>query len=226
MDGPKNNNGIRYGAILHKKTFKKCLPKKASIFSAEICAMNLALKLVSTSNKFLIHLNSITVLQSLKNTKLDNPFIVKLLNQLNSMNHCKKVIFCWIPIHIGIQENNKADSLAKAALNIVPDKKSKLPYSDFKLKIRQIITKKWQQLLEKNPPPNKLFQAQPILKEKKLDPINTRREETILARPRIGHTRLTLSFILKDEPPPKCPCGNQYTIKHILIKYTKLTNIR
>ena len=39
-------------------------------------------------------------------------------------------------------------------------------------------------------------------------------------------TRLTHSFILKEEPPPKCPCGNQYTIKHILIECTKLTNIR
>ena len=35
------------------------------------------------------------------------------------------MIFCEIPSHIGIQGNDKADSLAKAALNIVPDKKIK-----------------------------------------------------------------------------------------------------
>ena len=51
-------------------------------------------------------------------------------------------------------------------------------------------------------PHNKLFQVLPILKERKLDLNNTRREETILAQLRIGHTRLTHSFILKDEPPP------------------------
>ena len=108
---------------------------------------------------------------------------------------------------------------------MVPDKKSKILYSDLKPKI---ITKKWQQLWE-NPPPhthNKLFQVQPILKERKLDPNNTRREETALAQLCIGHTRLIHSFILKDEPPPKYPCENQYTIKHILIECTKLTNIR
>ena len=86
------------------------------------------------------------------------------------MNHSKKVIFCWISGHIGIQENDKADSLAKAAFNMVPNKKYLKP------KIRQIITKKWQQLWEKNPH-NKLFQVQPILKEKKLGPNNTWREK-------------------------------------------------
>ena len=58
------------------------------------------------------------------------------------MNHSKKVIFCWILSHIGMQGNDKADSLAKAALNMVPDK-SKIPDIDLKPKIRQVITKKW-----------------------------------------------------------------------------------
>ena len=49
--------------------------------------------------------------------------------------------------------------------------------------------------------PNKLFQKQPILKERKLDPNNTRREEITFTRLRIGHTRLTYDFILKEEPP-------------------------
>ena len=107
MDGSKSNNWIKCGAVLHK-TLKKHLSKEASIFSTEICAINLTLKLVSTSNmeKFIIHSDFISVLQCLKNTKLDNPFIVKLLNKLNSMNHHRKVIFCWIPSHIGIQGND------------------------------------------------------------------------------------------------------------------------
>ena len=148
MDGSKSNNGNGCRTVLHKKTLKERLPKEASIFSAEICAINLALKLVSTSNKekFIIHSDSISVLQSLKNTKLDNPSIVKLLNKLNSMNHSKKVIFCWILSLREIQGNNKADSLAKAALNMVPDKKSKIPYNDLKPEIRQIMTKKGKQL--------------------------------------------------------------------------------
>ena len=107
---------------------EKCLPKKASIFSAEIYAINLALDLISSSNsKKFIHSDSISVLQSLKYTKLENLLIVKIFNKLNSLIHSKKVIFCGIPSRIGIQGNDKADSLAKAAINMTPDKNIKSP---------------------------------------------------------------------------------------------------
>ena len=113
----------------------------------------------------------------------------------------------------------------KAAINIPPDKTSKLPYTDLKHEIEQIIIKRWQQLWDENTQ-NKLRQIEPLLKERKREASNTRREETILSRPRIGHTRLTHDFILKEESPPKCPCGNHYTIRHILIECTNLSRIR
>ena len=201
------------------------MPSKRSFYI--FYAINLALDLISTSSskKFIIYSDTISVLQSLKYTKLENSLIVKIFNKLNSLIQSKKVIFCWIPSHIGIQGNDKADSLAKAAISMTPDKNIKTPYTDLKPKIKQIVTKKWQQLWDENPR-NKLFQIRPILKEKKLDPNNTRREETTLTRLRIGHTRLTHSFILKEEPLPKCQCGNQYSIKHILIECTKLNHTR
>ena len=94
-DGSKNSNGTWCGA------FSRMLPKKASIFTAEISAIHLAVKIVSTSNlKKSIHSGSISVSQSIENRKLDNPLIVKLLNKLNSINHHKNVIFCWIPSHM------------------------------------------------------------------------------------------------------------------------------
>ena len=124
-----------------------------------------------------------------------------------------------------IQGNDRADSLAKAAINIPPDKTSKLPYTDLKHKIKQIITKRWQQLWDENTP-NKLYQIEPLLKERKREANNTKSEETILSRLRIGYTRLTHAFILKEESPPKCPCGNHYTIRYILIERTNLSRIR
>ena len=48
---------------------------------------------------------------------------------------------------------------------MAPNKKSKILYTDIKPKIRQIITKKWRQLWDKNLH-NKLFQVQAILKKK------------------------------------------------------------
>ena len=102
-DGSKDNNGTGCGAVFNSK-IKECLSKEASIFTAEISAINLVLKIISTSNskKFIIHSDSISVLQLIKNRKLDNLLIVKLLNKLNFISHCKNVIFCWIPklIHL------------------------------------------------------------------------------------------------------------------------------
>ena len=44
-----------------------------------------------------------------------------------------------------------------------------------------------------------------------------RREESVLARVRIGHTQLTHCFLLKGEEPPQCiACDCQLTVKHIL----------
>ena len=78
-----------------RKLWKKCLPKEASIFSAEIYAIDLALDLISTSNskKFIIHSDSISVLQSLKYAKLENPLVVKIFNKLNSLIIVKRWYF-------------------------------------------------------------------------------------------------------------------------------------
>ena len=98
-DGSKSNFGTGCAAVLNKISLEKCLPKNASIFSAENYAINLALDLISTScsKKFIIHSDSISVLPSLKYAKLENLLIVKIFNKLNTLIHSKKVIFCWIP---------------------------------------------------------------------------------------------------------------------------------
>ena len=54
-----------------------------------------------------------------------------------------------------------------------------------------------------------------------------RREEVILAGLRIGHTRLTHTYIVKNEQPPRCDlCDEQLTVKHILIECNHLTPTR
>ena len=46
----------------------------------------------------------------------------------------------------------------------------------------------------------------------------SRREEIILARLRIGHTRLTHSYLLKREEQPYCiGCDTPFTVRHFLL---------
>ncbi len=65
-----------------------------SIFTAEVCAIDLTLNIVSREkhNKFIKISDSLSVLTSLENKKLENPLIVKLLSRLHSMSSHKKII--------------------------------------------------------------------------------------------------------------------------------------
>ena len=56
---------------------------------------------------------------------------------------------------------------------------------------------------------------------------DNRKEDIILTRLRIGHSRLTHKHYLGNEDPPECiPCNTQLTIKHILIECVDTADIR
>ena len=65
---------------------------KSSIFTADVCTIDLTLNIISRNkhNKFIIFSDSLSVLTSLKNKKLENPLIVTLLSRLDSMSSHKK----------------------------------------------------------------------------------------------------------------------------------------
>ena len=94
------------------------------------------------------------------------------------------IIFCWVPSHIGILGNERADVLAKAAL----DKTKQfyyIPYTDFKYNISvyldDILQGEWNINVT-----SKLFEVQPIIK-RSFTPMERRRDDVVLCRARIGH---------------------------------------
>ena len=47
----------------------------------------------------------------------------------------------------------------------------------------------------------------------------TRKDEVIMCRSRLGHARLTHSYLFRNEDPPECIyCACSLTVKHILIE--------
>ena len=98
---------------------RKCrLPDDASIVSAESQAINMALDYIEEANlsKVIIFSDSLSVLQSINNSKIDNSVIQDIILRLHNMSH-KQIIFCWLPSHVGIRGNEKADKAAKSALS-------------------------------------------------------------------------------------------------------------
>ena len=227
-DGSKDNDRVGCAAIISNISIKQRLPSNASIFTAEIKAIDLALDAIAESedDHFIIFSDSLSVLLSLENTKLDNPLVVNILHKLHLLSIAHKTIFfCWIPSHIGIRGNEAADVAAKESLdfNITP---SQVPYTDLKPHINSFIANKWQERWS-SCPDNKLFKIKPTLGVWPPGFRNSRKEEVVLSRLRIGHTFFTHSYILRQEDPPECTaCQEIYSVRHVLIDCIDLGLIR
>jgi len=122
-----------------------------------------------------------------------------LLKYNDLCNHHYNIIFCWIPIHIGIQGNNQVDRLAHvstiSSTQVIP-----IPPSDALPTLRNNICSKWQASWDSFPN-YKIFpklQHLPLLHHS-----YSRKEQVIFNRLLIGHTHLTHSYLLNKEQPPK-----------------------
>ena len=137
----------------------------------------------------------------------------------------KEITFCWVPAHVGVIGNEKADELAKfAALKLAPSDYP-LPCGDYFPVIKSAILQSWQFMWELEDP-NKMKEiASSIHPWKYYDMV--RRKETVLCRLRIGHTRLTHGFLMSRDPPPYCEdCLVPLTVRHLLVECPSLSEAR
>ncbi|GFR88427.1 ribonuclease HI [Elysia marginata] len=138
-----------------------------------------------------------------------------------------KITLVWIPSHVGIPGNEKVDELAKLALEKkLPDSNSVI-WSDLKPRVNRYTMHSWQAEwnLEVE---NKLHEIQPILGEKvgNLERLN-QRQESVLTRLHIGHSRITHEYLLKEEERPQCvACDIPFTVKHFLVECSDFLPMR
>ena len=133
-DGSKKGTSVSSAAICRKLEVSARIPDKASIYSAEINAILLALNIIAASNKkrFIIFSDSLSVLQALDSGKIDHPFLLKAITQLTELQSNQyNIIFCWIPSHMGLSGNDRADLVARQALTS-PVTEIPVPYTDFR----------------------------------------------------------------------------------------------
>jgi len=89
-----------------------------------------------------------------------------------------------------------------------------------------MVVKDWQKTWN-NSTGNKLQSVKPTIDETKQQKPVSCREAVVLNRLRIGHTRLTHSYLLSHDDQPECmTCQCPLTVEHILIECTDFNNVR
>ena len=196
------------------------IPNDSSIFTDEAKAVDLAFDFISTcdaNNKFIIFSDSLSVLITMNHTSSKNPQIQTLLEKCHELLAFKEIVLCWIPSHIGNQGNEMVDKQAKTSLSLKPTS-FKIPFSNFKPSINKYILEEWQTSWN-NSIGNKLLDIKPTtcIGEYQSVVRNIRKEEVILARLRLGHTKVIHSYLLQGEEQPQCTgCDAPFTVRHFL----------
>ena len=225
-DGSKNKEGVGLAVYGSNIKIQIALPTKASVFTAELLAIKNALKVISDRKlkNVTIFSDSLSSLQAIKSYSSQN----KIVSHIKFILHTLKqrqifVTFCWIPSHIGIDGNEKVDSYAKEAISL-PLVVKTLPVEDYLAYVKQITVNKWQNEWSEFTNSNKLKEIKDTTQSWSSSSQIIRRNEVVLTRLRIGHTRLTHGHLMCNphNPVPLCEqCHVQLSVKHIFSECPK-----
>ena len=183
--------------------------------------------------KYVIFCDSKSVLESIHFQESKNPIMIDILDILQQLNRRNFIIkFCWIPSHVGISGNEEADRLAKNGLQEREPTQYKIPYTDFIPKVKNYIKNLWQTRWDYKHNEERIIKLHYILPAIKPFYVNNlnRKDEKIIHRLRIGHTRLTHRFLMEDPLQREPVCNFCYlddlTVHHILIECQHFAVIR
>ena len=101
-DGSKSDEGVGEAAVCGNIERTASLPNIASIFSAELHAICLAVNIIRevTQDKYVIYTDSMDSLQSIEQSECTHPLVKKTqYDCIGLLESGKKVSFCWIPSH-------------------------------------------------------------------------------------------------------------------------------
>ena len=202
-DGSKEDSKVGCAVISDNHSNIQRIPDDSSIFTAEAKAVDLALDFISTCDaNIIIFSDSLSELKAMNHTSSKNPQIQKLLEKCHELLASKEIVLCWIRSHICIQGNEMVDQQAKTSLSLEPTS-FKIPFSNFKPSINKYILEEWQTSWN-NSIGNKLLDIKPNISEYQSVVTNIKREEVVLARLYLVHTRFTHSYLLQGEALPQC----------------------
>lgn len=204
------------------------LSSTCSIYSGELYSIMQALIHIRTQKiqKSVIITDSLSALHTIEQLYTSNPISILIKEQLHLLkNTMQQVSFIWVPSHIGLQGNEKADFHAREAIHSASSVLVNLvPVSDYKPFLKEKVLNKWEN--EWNLSQSSLHTIKPSIEP--WCEIDLNRQLFVkLNRLRIGHSRLTHSYLISKSNRPICDlCNCDINVTHILIECPKYLNER
>ena len=195
-----------------------------STFTGEACAIQIAIqkRVTKPNHEYVVCSDSLSTLQALRNIDLKSPTIILQLGQLllRKSAVCTSLTLAWVPAHVGIDINEKADAIAKKALSLTNTSPWVSP-SDLRIQIKKEEKKASQTTWSCS----KYAQSFPHLSAEFPNMISSfsRAEETLLARfrTRTLPSKSILHKVNLEQSPFCSTCKQPDTNDHILLSCSK-----
>ena len=203
-----------------------------SIYGVELVGILLAMRWVEGSEERdnLICCDSAGALMSIRNGvgKYHQEVLEEILDVNDRVFRQGRVVsFLWVPAHVGIVGNEKADRAAKEASRREQVEFSvRLSRAEGKSIVWKEIGRKWQDEWDRERKGRHLYRVQ-----KKVGGVHnmggSRREQVVMSRIRIGHSCLNEGLrVMGKHASGLCGCGGVESVEHVVCECVRYENER
>ena len=199
------------------------LPNGQSVYTAELEAIHHALRLAHSlkDKRAVILSDSLSALKSIASKfSKSRPDILQLILEeiLKLRRSGKEIQLCWIPSHIDIPGNERADKLARQGLELTEVTDLAYSTSEIKSMIKHSIWEEWQTVWTNSTEGRWYHTLRPNVKGGLPCPHHSRQVDTAITKLRLGATNTSYQ---------QCNiCQKRATVSHILLECPKFDAAR